>query len=287
MNPTITEIWLQKMETSEPIVYTGNLTAEFITAYKKDFETIDAIIANKFGSRVTKTGRNIKSWNSLTQSFIYSKKYMLETLYKTMFFEYKPLENYSMNEVETIKGDNTIIDNFVKGSQKNVSKLTTGAQEQREKFDKGETQQHTKSGSHIDQFTNNNQDNTVSNVAPYEDSSQHPKDWVNKNVNGSQTNSYGDHITEVNESPRHDLTTINSGERNDNAETTEGQRSDDDTKIEDLYTKRELNKGGNAGVTTSQQMLVSEREDAAPFDFWYRFAQELVYFCCIPLCKGV
>lgn len=293
-NPSIIDLWEKKMETLSPLIYTGDLKAEFIDAYVSDHEIIDSIIVNKYHSRVAKTSKE-SSWNNLTRAFLYSKKYMLETLYKTMFYEYDPLENFNAHEEETTENDNTRIDDFVKGALSSNGSSITGSQELTESYNKGETQQHTKSGSHIDNITtngnNSTNDSTTSNVAPYEDSSQHPKEWVQKNVNGNnsgtQMNSYGDHITEINDSPRHDTQTTNAGQRHDTFEHHEGTRSDSGTKVEDLYQRRVLNRAGNLGVTTSQQMLVSEREDAAPFDFWKIFAREFVAFCCLPYCEGV
>lgn len=278
MNPTINEMIIKKSEIGEPLIYSNAITAEFLDAYKKDYEIIDNIIGTKFGERVIKV-ETIPAWNVLTRSFVYSKKYMLDTLYKTMFYEYNPLENYNAHEEETTTGDNTIIDDFTKGEMVTNSELNTGQSHTHEKTDFGETKTNTKDGSHIDTMGTN----TVSNVAPYEDSSMHPKEHVDSNT----VNQYGDHIISTDNSPQHNTNDVTTDAKSDTSKTTEGRRSDTGTKVEDLSTKRVLDRSGNIGVTTSQQMLVSEREDAARFDFWYIFAQELVYFCCKPLCDPV
>lgn len=278
MNPTINEMINKKAETNEPLIYHNAIKADFLDAYDKDYGIIDNIISTKFGDRRVKT-ESIPAWNVLTRSFVYSKKYMLETLYKTLFLEYNPLENYNGHEEETVTGDNTIIDDFTKGEMITNSELNTGGSHTHEATDLGETKTNTKDGSHIDTLGTN----TVNNVAPYEDSSMHPKDWSDINT----VNRYGDHIVSTDNSPQHNTSDIVTDAKKDTSKVTEGRRADSGTKVEDLKTTRVLDRAGNLGVTTSQQMLKSEREDAAPFDFWYIFAQELVYFCCEPLCEPV
>ena len=132
--------------------------------------------------------------------YLNSNDYKYVSLYNTTKFEYNPIENYLMTEVEKIN-DNSI---FVKGGQNNTSNNTLGSQ--------------------INNITNN------SDVAPFDTSSFQPQ---NK-----------------------DTTLENIGQKINNTTDIIGNRIDNDDKIVD----RNLTRRGNIGVTTSQQMIESERK---------------------------
>lgn len=102
------------------------------------------------------------------------------------------------------------------------------------------------------------ENSSIHSVTPYESDTFHNefKDTIN---NGSVTNEYDtDARTD----------TINNSARNDT--TTDGAREDE----------RELTRSGNIGVTTSQQMIESERL-IVDFVFYETVAKDIIHLICV------
>lgn len=268
---TINNILQKKQETGEPLVNTDGLKADFITEYIKNSGIIDIIIANKHGERESKV-RTIHGWDALTRAFVYSKMYMLEKLFNTLSLEYNPINNYDMTEHEDISEDNLSTENRVKGKQVDDSTTDFSVVHTETDVSAYPYNVSVNEGAKTDIISND----TVQNVAPYEDSTQHPKEWVNTDG----VNSYGAKQTSTDYGKQQSHGTEDVGAHNQYTQSITGDRTDTGSKKDDNSSVRMLTRSGNIGVTTSQQMIKSEREDVARFDFWEEFAKELVAFCC-------
>ena len=168
------------------------------------------------------------------QNCIYiSKEYEYKKLFNTLSLEYNPIDNYSMEEIES--NQNTTEQNGSNkiGEQNTINNY--GARNITE--NNGEqTSINTKKVAPFDseEFKNNEQENIS----------------VNQFTKSSISNSYADNIT--------------NGERNDTHTLTETEQN-----------ARTLTRKGNIGVTTSQQMIMSERE-VANFEFMKIVAKDIV-----------
>lgn len=145
-------------------------------------------------------------------------------LFKTLSFEYNPIENYDMTETEAETGSSTNTRNSNGENRGNVATTNTGTI--------GDTTNSTETGTsanHNDMFGFNS-DNAVG--------------ADNQNSEASRT---------TNSTNTQTLNTVNSEDRNlTNTETINDSGSNS--------TNRTLTRHGNIGVTTSQQMLQSERD---------------------------
>ena len=170
---------------------------------------------------------------SYCESIYISKEYEYKKLFNTLSVEYNPIENYSMEEIES--NENTTNQNGSNkiGEQNTINNY--GARNITE--NNGEqTSINTKKVAPFDseEFKNNEQENIS----------------VNQFTKSSTSNSYADNIT--------------NGERNDTHTLTETEQN-----------ARTLTRKGNIGVTTSQQMIMSERE-VANFEFMRIVAKDIV-----------
>ena len=170
---------------------------------------------------------------SYCESIYVSKEYEYKKLFKTLTLEYNPIENYSMEEIES--NQNTTEQNGSNkiGEQNTINNY--GARNITE--NNGEqTSINTKKVAPFDseEFKNNEQENIS----------------VNQFTKSSISNSYADNIT--------------NGERNDTHTLTETEQN-----------ARTLTRKGNIGVTTSQQMIISERE-VANFEFIKIVAKDII-----------
>lgn len=170
---------------------------------------------------------------SYCESIYISKEYEYKKLFNTLSLEYNPIDNYSMEEIES--NQNTTEQNGSNkiGEQNTINNY--GARNITE--NNGEqTSINTKKVAPFDseEFKNNEQENIS----------------VNQFTKSSISNSYADNIT--------------NGERNDTHTLTETEQN-----------TRTLTRKGNIGVTTSQQMIISERE-VANFEFMKIVAKDIV-----------
>ena len=170
---------------------------------------------------------------SYCESIYISKEYEYKKLFNTLSLEYNPIDNYSMEEIE--------------------SNQNTTEQNRSNKI--GE--QNTINNYGARNITENNGEQTSTNtkkVAPFDSEDFKNNEQENISVNqftkSSISNSYADNIT--------------NGERNDTHTLTETEQN-----------ARTLTRKGNIGVTTSQQMIMSERE-VANFEFMRIVAKDIV-----------
>lgn len=234
------------------------------------------------------------------------KKYTYERLYNSTLLKYEPIENY--DRLETIT-DSTIKDTTGStdyGLQNITSSITSdnvdGAQKNdnttTEKMEYGETttvikDKLTKSGK--EKSTDNGKRVSERNVAPYDSETYYNQEKTTDSFdNYSHTNELLDRIDETNSTVNvptktdNKTTTVveNIGEKTNTQTATSQQQqqahTDTVTGKEEITYKHENRTHGNIGVTTSQQMLESERE-VALFNFVGIVAHDIVKLIAICL----
>lgn len=232
------------------------------------------------------------------------KKYTYERLYNSTLLKYEPIENY--DRLETIT-DNTIKDTTGStdyGLQNTTSSVTSdnvdGAQKNdnttTEKMEYGETttvikDKLTKSGK--ERSTDNGKKVSERNVAPYDSETYYNQEKTTDSFDSySHTNELLDRIDETNSTVNvptktdNKTTTVveNIGEKTNTQTSTSQQlqqaHTDMVTGKEEVTYKHENHTHGNIGVTTSQQMLESERE-VALFNFVGIIAHDIIKLIAI------
>lgn len=233
-----------------------------------------------------------------------TKKYTYEHLYNSTLLKYEPIENY--DRLETIT-DSTIKDTTGStdyGLQNTTSSITSdnvdSAQKNdnttTEKMEYGETttvikDKLTKSGK--ERSTDNGKKVSERNVAPYDSETYYNQEKTTDSFdNYSHTNELLDRIDETNSTVNvptktdNKTTTVieNIGEKTNTQTSTSQQQqqahTDTVTGKEEVTYKHENHTHGNIGVTTSQQMLESERE-VALFNFVGIVARDIIKLIAI------
>lgn len=233
-----------------------------------------------------------------------TKKYTYEHLYNSTLLKYEPIENY--DRLETIT-DSTIKDTTGStdyGLQNTTSSITSdnvdGAQKNdnttTEKMEYGETttvikDKLTKSGK--ERSTDNGKKVSERNVAPYDSETYYNQEKTTDSFDSySHTNELLDRIDETNSTVNvpaktdNKTTTVveNIGEKTNTQTATSQQQqqahTDTVTGKEETTYKHENRTHGNIGVTTSQQMLESERE-VALFNFIGIIAHDIIKLIAI------
>ena len=210
-----------------------------------------------------------------------SRKYTWGKLYETTLLEYNPIENYSMTEREnaTTESTNTqgaqtntdtndygaisVAKSEILGAQTNTETATMGEQAKRTTMNIGE------------QVT---EGSTINETAPYSSegyqSDTKSIDSVTSGAKSDSTQEHNDAYTNTNEqtfgAKDNTYTTTTDG-RKDILKREIGSKSDTNNST----NNRELTRSGNIGVTTSQQMIESERQ-VAMFNFVQIVAHEVV-----------
>lgn len=232
------------------------------------------------------------------------KKYTYERLYNSTLLKYEPIENY--DRIESIT-DSTIKDTTGStdyGLQNTTSSITSdnvdGAQKNdnttTEKMEYGETttvikDKLTKSGK--ERSTDNGKKVSERNVAPYDSETYYNQEKTTDSFDSySHTNELLDRIDETNSTVNvptktdNKTTTVveNIGEKTNTQTSTSQQQqqahTDTVTGNEKITYKHENRTHGNIGVTTSQQMLESERE-VALFNFVSIIAHDIIKLIAI------
>lgn len=233
-----------------------------------------------------------------------TKKYTYERLYNSTLLKYEPIENY--DRLETIT-DSTIKDTTGStdyGLQNTTSSITSdnvdGAQKNdnttTEKMEYGETttiikDKLTKSGK--ERSTDSGKKVSERNVAPYDSETYYNQEKTTDSFDSySHTNELLDRIDETNSTVNvptktdNKTTTVveNIGEKTNTQTSTSQQQqqahTDTVTGKEEVTYKHENRTHGNIGVTTSQQMLESERE-VALFNFVGIVAHDIIKLIAI------
>ena len=211
-----------------------------------------------------------------------ANKYKYETLYNTTLLKYEPLQNYDRTEEVTDNTERSGTDNATFGSRTDTSTVNNttniGAQDNTNKDD--ET---TKIGA-INTETNSStskkgSESNEKEVAPYDTETYYnqEKDTLSF-TNRSDTNN-SKTTTNARTDTRTNTITEKIGAREDttNSSTsnTFGEHTDATSKNENETYTHKSHMYGNIGVTTSQQMLESERE-VAYFNFVSLVAHDII-----------
>lgn len=193
----------------------GLHSLEYLNDYNLNFSTIDLSIAHDYGSfTVLSNEKTIDKvydeFTTLIEALLFVKDSKYKKLYDSMFFNYNPIENYSMTE---------------SGNDIRTPNLKTDIQ--------------TVYGADTTSET------TTDSTMPYDST-----EYVERNKN----------VNEFTRHPRNDKTdTVNSGNET---------------------TTHEFTRKGNIGVTTTQQMIESERR-VAYFSFFKVLIRDIIAETCI------
>lgn len=232
------------------------------------------------------------------------KKYTYERLYNSTLLKYEPIENYDRLETitDTTTKDTTGSTDY--GLQNTTSSITSdnvdGAQKNdnttTEKMEYGETttvikDKLTKSGK--ERSTDSGKKVSERNAAPYDSETYYNQEKTTDSFDSySHTNELLDRIDETNSTVNvpaktdNKTTTVveNIGEKTNTQTATSQQQqqahTDTVTGKEEVTYKHENRTHGNIGVTTSQQMLESERE-VALFNFVGIVAHDIIKLIAI------
>ena len=187
-----------------------------------------------------------------------SKEWQYNKLYDSLLLSYEPLNNYDRTETETVITDSTLDTTVKQGAQTNTinGNVNVGA-----RSDKNATTNIV--GARNDSNTN------ILSVSPSDEKSAfYGKE---KNENSIQV---GQQTTSID-------STNNLGAQNTTNSATDniGERNDSKKDVGNVVVDRTLRTKGNIGVTTSQQMLQSERE-VAYFELIKIIAHDTVNAIC-------
>lgn len=231
--------------------------SEYISAYYSDYKLRKAFKRSfdegGYGSLANRV-RGVCDIVYIAHSYSY------QTLWNTTNLEYNPIENYRMIETENTKnsGNDTITkreDGYT--DTENRSSYTDDEM-------LGDTSLTDKWGEMVQSGNNTNQ------RAPFE--SQNYQNY-DKDVTNSIRNAYEDVHTTVSVD-----NVYAHGERSITRDV--GARGGVDKTDFGHVIDRELERSGNIGVTTSQQMIASER-DVARFNFLRIVANDIIKTLCV------
>lgn len=243
---TITEMW-NSVETN-PFTEVANTLSgkegyDFIT---EGSETINDTLLIFYGDR--ELFNDDVSYNKTCIScLLRMNRYKYDTLFNTMFFDYNPIENYSMvEETEVEKEGNNISTSKNNSQTETENTLTYGEISETATNNIGartlnETRDDSKyafNSGRESPFTTTN--NSVEEGAKTDTITNKRNSVIDKNVANTEVGS--------------------------SAETAGNQHE---------TAKKTLTRSGNVGVTTSQEMIQSER-DLAMFSFYKEIAHDIV-----------
>ena len=231
------------------------------------------------------------------------RKYNYTRLYNTTLLEYNPIENYSMTEegTDTTSASGTKTDDLGAYSDTtsgtDTTTITDAKTEKIGAYDDSNTSTTTSDIAKLTTNTNNVTTNNGSEtherkVAPFDSNTYSEQELNTDNFKDRKTVTE----TETIVSPHNDATTtrgtVTSGAR-ENSYTTNttdsfqhgmshdiSARSNSYTDESRGTTTHKFTRSGNVGVTTSQQMLESER-DIAMFNFIGIVAHDIIKSICI------
>lgn len=214
-------------------------------------------------------------------------KYQYETLYNTTLLKYEPLQNYDRTEEVTDSTERTGTNDTTFGSRTDTSTTNNttniGAQ------DNTNTDNETTKIGTINTKTNSTtskkgSESNEKEVAPYD-----TETYYNQEKNTlSFTNRTDENTSTTTTDSRTDTRTNNNTEKigaredtsQDSTSNTFGEHTDASSKNENETYTHKSHMYGNIGVTTSQQMLESERE-VAYFNFVSIVAHDIIKLIAI------
>ena len=187
-----------------------------------------------------------------------SKEWQYNKLFDSLSLLYEPLNNYDRTETETVITDSTLDTTMKQGAQINTTSgnIKVGAR---------------------------NDKNTTTNIAGARNDSN--ANILSVSPSDEKNTFYGKEKNENNVQVGQQTTSINStnslGEQNTTNSATDniGERNDSKKDVGNVVVDRTLRTKGNIGVTTSQQMLESERQ-VAYFELIKIIAHDTVNAIC-------
>ena len=228
--------------------------ASFVDNYIDSFYPI-RIISNIYGTeKESITLLTVACINALYKS----KEWQYNKLYDSLSLSYEPLNNYDRTETETVITDSTLDTTVKQGAQTNTTNgnINVGA-----RSDKNTTTNIV--GARNDSNTN------VLSVSPSDEKGAfYGKEKNENNIQVGQQSTNIDSTNSLGEQNTTNSATDNIGERNDSKKD-----------VGNVVVDRTLKTKGNIGVTTSQQMLQSERE-VAYFELIKIIAHDTVNAIC-------
>lgn len=216
-----------------------------------------------------------------------SHKYQYETLYKTTLLKYEPLQNYNRTEEVEDTTNRTGTDDTTFGSRTDTSTTnnTTNIGEQNNANTDNET---TKIGN-INTETNSStskkgSESNEKEVAPYDAETYYNQEKDTLSFTNRTDTNNSTTTTNARTDTRTNNSTEKVGARIDTTESstsnTFGGHTDATSKNENESYTHTSHMYGNIGVTTSQQMLQSERE-VAYFNFVSIVAHDIIKLIAI------
>ena len=216
-----------------------------------------------------------------------ANKYKYETLYNTTLLKYEPLQNYDRTEEVTDTTERTGSDNTTFGSRTdtiNTNNTTNiGAQ------DNTSTDNETTKIGTIKTETNSNtskkgSESNEKEVAPYDNETYYNQEKNTLNFTNRTDENNSTTTTDARTDTRTNNSTEKLGARKDTTESstsnTFGGHTDATNRNENETYTHKSHMYGNIGVTTSQQMLESERE-VAYFNFVSIVAHDIIKLIAI------
>ena len=239
---------------SENKGYKWEVLAPFVDDYIDSFYPI-RIISNIYGTeKESITLLTVACINALYKS----KEWQYNKLFDSLSLIYEPLNNYDRTETETVITDSTQDTTVKQGAQTNTTSgnINVGA-----RSDKNTTTNIV--GARNDSNTN------VLSVSPSDEKDTfYGKEKNENNIQVGQQSTSADSTNSLGEQNTTNSATDNIGERNDSKKD-----------VGNVVVDRTLKTKGNVGVTTSQQMLQSERE-VAYFELIKIIAHDTVNAIC-------
>ena len=241
----------------------------FLDVYFANYRAFDTTISSKQGSRMLLFDDD-ETNDSLLLAVPYMNKYKWSKLHDTLLLEYNPIENYDRQEKSTRKPDLTTVRHY-NGSEKTTysgaeTNTQTGSTDRVKSG--GET---TTEKPGVIRTHERNSYNPAEPTLEYRDS--------DSGTNISDTTYKNLTVTEKYNAIQHkkDFVGRNDLKEYQNREDTETVQGQDVT---------ESRIHGNIGVTTSQQMIQSERE-VASFNYILTVLNDVVNDICSMLYEGV
>lgn len=209
----------------------------------------DYYLREKFCVEPERVKEEVTAWYA-------ANAYKYQGLQKSTELEYNPIENYSMTEkgTDTTNGGGMDINSY-------GERTITDHEGQRE--DENVLGQKV-TDVNFPQY----QDTSTTSVSPYDTNTYTQKE--------QQVYIHGTHKDTTTEQSHTDKYTKGSVE----STSTENEREDTFEKEHHDVTEHELTRSGNVGVTTSQQMLASERE-IVDFSIYLTIAKEIMKILCV------
>ena len=214
-------------------------------------------------------------------------KYQYETLYNTTLLKYEPLQNYDRTEEVTDNTERTGTGDTTFGSRTDTSKTNNttniGAQ------DNTNTDKETTKIGTINTETNSStskkgSESNEKEVAPYDSENYYNQEKDTLSFNNRTDTNNSTTITNARTDTRKNTNTEKVGARKDTTESstsnTFGGHTDETNRKENETYTHKSHMYGNIGVTTSQQMLQSERE-VAYFNFVSIVAHDIIKLIAI------